>query len=41
MAIIVVAQGFTILMICMGSIYGLKPHDHPSTYEEKMSRTKS
>ena len=34
----VLAQGFTIMVMCMGVVMGLKPHDRPKTYTEKLNR---
>ena len=34
----VLAQGATIMMMCTGVFFGLKPHDRPKTYEEKYDR---
>lgn len=30
----VLAQGFTVLLICAGGFAGYKPHNRPKTYEE-------
>ena len=34
----VLAQGFTIMVMCMGVFMGLKPHDRPKTYTEILER---
>jgi hypothetical protein len=34
----VYAQGFTILAMCAGALYGLKPHDRPANMEVKLDR---
>jgi hypothetical protein len=37
----VLAQGFTVLAMGIGAFYGMKPHDRPSTYEEKLEQLQS
>ena len=32
----VVAQGFTVLVICIGGFVGFKPHNRPKTFEDKL-----
>lgn len=33
----VIAQGFTVCAMAFGAFYGLKPHDRPVHYEEKLN----
>ena len=35
---LVLAQGFTVLVMCIGGFYSIKPHDRPKTMQEKMDR---
>jgi len=37
----VIAQGCTVAAIVFGAGLGLKPHDRPKTYEEKLAREKA
>ena len=34
----VLAQGFTVVVVCMGAFAGFQPHDRPKTYEEKLAQ---
>jgi len=34
----VLAQGFTVAVMCFGGYMGIKPHDRPATYEEKLEK---
>ena len=34
----VVAQGFTVVVMLIGSYFGVQPHDRPKSMEEKMER---
>lgn len=34
----VYAQGFTIMAMCAGALYGIKPHDRPQNMEQKLDR---
>jgi len=34
----IVAQGFTVFVMCIGGYMGMKPHSRPVTYEEKLGR---
>jgi hypothetical protein len=34
----VLAQGFTVIAMAVGAYYGVKPHDRPATYEEKLKQ---
>lgn len=34
----VVAQAVTVIGMAFGALYGMKPHDRPKDYEEKLAR---
>lgn len=37
----VFAQGFTVLAMCAGAYFGMKPHDRPQNMEQKMAKAEN
>ena len=37
----VLAQGFTVLAMCVGAYFGMKPHNRPINMEQKMAKAEN